>query len=60
MEKSGENPEDELVEVTVLRSLELAGGAYFQICPATGLIHPRIRTATAGGGCYSRPPNTQP
>ena len=29
MEKSGENAEDELAEVTVLRSLELAGGAYF-------------------------------
>ena len=60
MEKPGENPEDELAEVTVLRSLELAGGAYFQICPATVVIHPRLRTATAGGGCYSRPSNTQP
>ena len=60
MEKSGENREDELAEVIVIRSLELVGGAYFQICPAAVLIHPRPRTATAGGGCYTRPPNIQP
>ena len=60
MEKSGENPEDELAEVTVLLSLELAGGVYFRIRPATVLIHARLRTASLGGGCYSRPPTTEP
>ena len=49
MEKSGENPEDELAEVTVLLSLQLAGDAYFQICPQTVRIHARLRPTTLGG-----------
>ena len=40
MEKPGENPEDELAKVTVLRSLELAGGAYFQSCHRRFLFTP--------------------
>ena len=40
MEKSGENPEDELAEVTVLLSLQVAGGAYFQICHRRFLFTP--------------------
>ena len=40
MEKPGENLEDELAEVTVLLSLQLAGSAYFQICHRRFLFTP--------------------
>ena len=40
MEKSGENLEDELAEVTILLPLQLVGGAYFQICHRWFLFMP--------------------